>query len=102
MVSFFFVCFVFLFLMIRRPPRSTRTDTLFSYTTLFRSENCSLLAFPDGLGQLQKRILADTVLAVGFCFLAALSFGQSPDAIPRRVNAHYASQNYMLDSNSIS
>src|SRR3546814_8855390 len=30
-----FVC-VF-FLMIRRPPRSTRTDTLFPYTTLFRS-----------------------------------------------------------------
>src|SRR3546814_1501953 len=24
--------------MIRRPPRSTRTDTLFPYTTLFRSE----------------------------------------------------------------
>src|SRR3546814_3689658 len=30
--------FVF-FLMIRRPPRSTRTDTLFPYTTLFRSKN---------------------------------------------------------------
>src|SRR3546814_14507355 len=30
----FVVCF---FLMIRRPPRSTRTDTLFPYTTLFRS-----------------------------------------------------------------
>src|SRR3546814_11419296 len=29
-------CCVF-FLMIRRPPRSTRTDTLFPYTTLFRS-----------------------------------------------------------------
>src|SRR3546814_14675553 len=28
---------VFCFLMIRRPPRSTRTDTLFPYTTLFRS-----------------------------------------------------------------
>src|SRR3546814_6049462 len=27
----------FFFLMIRRPPRSTRTDTLFPYTTLFRS-----------------------------------------------------------------
>src|SRR3546814_12372103 len=26
-----------LFLMIRRPPRSTRTDTLFPYTTVFRS-----------------------------------------------------------------
>src|SRR3546814_13650565 len=32
------VCFsCFLFLMLRRPPRSTRTDTLFPYTTLFRS-----------------------------------------------------------------
>src|SRR3546814_10126772 len=31
----FSFCF---FLMIRRPPRSTRTDTLFPYTTLFRSE----------------------------------------------------------------
>src|SRR3546814_15262437 len=30
-----FVCIFFL--MIRRPPRSTRTDTLFPYTTLFRS-----------------------------------------------------------------
>src|SRR3546814_13499183 len=29
--------FYFFFLMIRRPPRSTRTDTLFPYTTLFRS-----------------------------------------------------------------
>src|SRR3546814_15946170 len=32
-----FDIFIF-FLMIRRPPRSTRTDTLFPYTTLFRSE----------------------------------------------------------------
>src|SRR3546814_19863544 len=29
--------YVFFFLMIRRPPRATRTDTLFPYTTLFRS-----------------------------------------------------------------
>src|SRR3546814_14513467 len=28
--------------MIRRPPRSTRTDTLFPYTTLFRSKNRAL------------------------------------------------------------
>src|SRR3546814_11825847 len=32
------------FLMIRRPPRSTRTDTLFPYTTLFRSERVKVLA----------------------------------------------------------
>src|SRR3546814_10806065 len=30
-----------MFLMIRRPPRSTRTDTLFPYTTLFRSPSRS-------------------------------------------------------------
>src|SRR3546814_13333292 len=29
---------VFFFLMVRQPPRSTRTDTLFPYTQLFRSE----------------------------------------------------------------
>src|SRR3546814_15961747 len=43
--------FVF-FLMIRRPPRSTRTDTLFPYTTLFRSKNGTgegfLAVTPDG------------------------------------------------------
>src|SRR3546814_4175714 len=31
----------FFFLMIRRPPRSTRTDTLFPYTTLFRSADAA-------------------------------------------------------------
>src|SRR3546814_3412503 len=36
----------FFFLMIRRPPRSTRTDTLFPYTTLFRSVH-----FGHGLGK---------------------------------------------------
>src|SRR3546814_3681030 len=36
---------VFFFLMIRRPPRSTRTDTLFPYTTLFRSTDLDRLDF---------------------------------------------------------
>src|SRR3546814_1289947 len=35
-----FCIVVCLFLVIRRPPRSTRTDTLFPYTTLFRSPPC--------------------------------------------------------------
>src|SRR3546814_3453314 len=39
--------------MIRRPPRSTRTDTLFPYTTLFRSL-CSLV-LPTSPHQDQKR-----------------------------------------------
>src|SRR3546814_8139670 len=33
------------FLMIRRPPRSTRTDTLFPYTTLFRSQAALAIGF---------------------------------------------------------
>src|SRR3546814_8052823 len=37
MVSHTTVFLIVFFLMIRRPPRSTRTDTLFPYTTLFRS-----------------------------------------------------------------
>src|SRR3546814_12271718 len=36
-VSHSLIELLFFFLMIRRPPRSTRTDTLFPYTTLFRS-----------------------------------------------------------------
>src|SRR3546814_2658440 len=41
------VCIVlcFFFLMIRRPPRSTRTDTLFPYTTLFRSSRPATQGF---------------------------------------------------------
>src|SRR3546814_19335639 len=49
-----FICCFFLFLMIRRPPRSTRTDTLFPYTTLFRSLAHGLLlgaAVPAHLDQ---------------------------------------------------
>src|SRR3546814_17757816 len=38
--------------MIRRPPRSTRTDTLFPYTTLFRSL--------DAAGELRERLAANT------------------------------------------
>src|SRR3546814_1276027 len=34
--------------MIRRPPRSTRTDTLFPYTTLFRSRRRGRAARPHG------------------------------------------------------
>src|SRR3546814_19352815 len=39
LVTSVFLCLFFFFLMIRRPPRSTRTDTRVPYTTLFRSLN---------------------------------------------------------------
>src|SRR3546814_10108642 len=47
-------CFSFFFLMIRRPPRSTRTDTLFPYTTLFRSCEDAVRAH-DNAGPVRAR-----------------------------------------------
>src|SRR3546814_16901073 len=49
-VSVLFIVYIataFVFLMTRRPPRSTRADTLFPYTTLFRSAACSLCCLPQ-------------------------------------------------------
>src|SRR3546814_8359131 len=46
----------FFFLMIRRPPRSTRTDTLFPYTTLFRSIRPVLTAHPT---EVRRKSLID-------------------------------------------
>src|SRR3546814_4202803 len=43
-ISHYLIYFLFFFLMIRRPPISTRTDTLFPYTTLFRSDSDDLRA----------------------------------------------------------
>src|SRR3546814_10451797 len=40
--------------MIRRPPRSTRTDTLFPYTTLFRSPRGADLRRPEGPGDARR------------------------------------------------
>src|SRR3546814_5750208 len=54
--------------MIRQPPRSTRTDTLFPYTTLFRSAYRDLRIGKqgfDGIGQQVGRRVADKIQAVG-------------------------------------
>src|SRR3546814_10370292 len=62
--------------MIRRPPRSTRTDTLFPYTTLFRSEGAErpllhlavaigvLAGLLDGLAGDADRVLAAAIIAL--------------------------------------
>src|SRR3546814_10528601 len=42
--------------MIRRPPRSTRTDTLFPYTTLFRSTGDSVKIDAMGMREMQQRV----------------------------------------------
>src|SRR6056297_3672959 len=46
------ICFLFFFLRIRPPPRPTRTDTLFPYTTLFRSPDV-----PPAMPDLRRRLL---------------------------------------------
>src|SRR3546814_4707103 len=59
------------FVMIRRPPRSTRTDTLFPYTTLFRS----VLALALGLVAVKVAVLTLIVKAFGKSWQAALGLG---------------------------
>src|SRR3546814_16579583 len=51
------VCVLYFFLKIRRPPRSTRTDTLCPYTTLFRSIQRHRLAKVGGRHLLCDRCL---------------------------------------------
>src|SRR3546814_18976565 len=55
--------------MIRRPPRSTRTDTLFPYTTLFRS--------PGGAGgwNPQTQTFADTPAAIYTAYVRQIGAG---------------------------
>src|SRR3546814_2629290 len=55
-LSFFF------FLMIRRPPISTRTDTLFPYTTLFRSIHLLWVISRGEIMNLVGRFLASALL----------------------------------------
>src|SRR3546814_20460824 len=61
-----FVIIIF-FLMIRRPPRSTRTDTLFPYTTLFRSAGdvLGVTALEMETGEIYVLEAKQTVLATG-------------------------------------
>src|SRR3546814_16929688 len=63
---------IFFFLMIRRPPRSTRTDTLFPYTTLVRSANILIKALEDGIEELSeaetKRYIAECVFIRSFTY----------------------------------
>src|SRR3546814_17282280 len=66
------------FLRIRRPPRSTRTDTLFPYTTLFRSK-----AMPDSTPLLPSLGIQSIVSAALFAPLAALD-GWVPPTIDIR------------------
>src|SRR3546814_8413606 len=55
--------------MIRRPPRSTRTDTLFPYTTLFRSVDILRLRRIDGIHPQIELELDRAFMSVEFLLL---------------------------------
>src|SRR3546814_11660550 len=73
--------------MIRRPPRSTRTDTLFPYTTLFRSPH--LRRTITGIGALHvgaaigSAVIGRRVVLVGgvagICELVVLALADTPE-----------------------
>src|SRR3546814_4761095 len=67
--------YLFFFIMIRRPPRSTRTDTLFPYTTLFRSARRS---DARSGGSLQPAA-PDRVGPDGHCRATGAAQGHDPD-----------------------
>src|SRR3546814_15384079 len=77
---------LFFFLMIRRPPRSTRTDTLFPYTTLFRS-----LGRIEGLKDAQARLRKfGGCVAIGFQSFAQVKqvYGEGAQTIVERSEEH--------------
>src|SRR3546814_16861834 len=63
----------FVFLMIRRPPRSTRTDTLFPYTTLFRSNAFALGAFLTIVVGLLVGVVAGALPGISFVNAMAMA-----------------------------
>src|SRR3546814_18103615 len=68
--------------MIRRPPRSTRTDTRFPYTTLFRSDASMVTATLTVRGALQSDPLCATFMRMAEKIWTELgtarAFGLSP------------------------
>src|SRR3546814_17394377 len=74
------------FFMIRRPPRSTRTDTLFPYTTLFRSQrrveagagSDDLVIGPQGGREALREKLPELLVETGNAELDALRLAHQP------------------------
>src|SRR3546814_4909148 len=67
--------------MIRRPPRSTRTDTLFPYTTLFRSKSIrqEMPTFTHCRQRLEPAVESDATRELTSLSLAALIYGRSEE-----------------------
>src|SRR3546814_7239644 len=75
-------------LMIRRPPRSTRTDTLLPYSTLFRSGTGTAAASPCGDGIARPDRSADPSTASAWARATRRSASSRESRRPRRSEEH--------------
>src|SRR3546814_1492787 len=88
--------------MIRRPPRSTRTDTLFPYTTLFRSRNAEAV---QGIARGDPAHLLTQHLGFGRRQPAAAiglgPIGDGPAARAHRVHPLFRSEEHTSELQSL-
>src|SRR3546814_18957089 len=85
----FLLLSLFFLLMIRRPPRSTRTDTLFPYTTLFRSVDPRRAANMAGIGHqlMAAQMIGEDLFAQAAAFfLAHLAEAEGLEDLGRRLD----------------
>src|SRR3546814_2491275 len=98
--------------MIRRPPRSTRTDPLFPYTTLFRSATAAQRARPQHraaqvapaafvIAEPREEVLEHGVLSLGVALEAQFrevafhvedAAGELPEAVQRQRSEEHTSE----------
>src|SRR3546814_16236320 len=85
------VIFLCVFLMIRPPPRSTRTDTLFPYTTLFRSGLAPIVfaLIPDLFSERQRNS-ANFIFYGGSLLGAGLGMALGGAMLQGLAEAHHA------------
>src|SRR3546814_12084796 len=81
--------------MIRRPPRSTRTDTLFPYTTLFRSQLTLDAVKPFGLGN-KEALRSKNMWTLG---LALWMFDRDRQPLIDWLKAKFAKNPTVADAN---
>src|SRR3546814_3010010 len=86
--------------MIRRPPRSTRTDTLFPYTTLFRSSVLSAAGGED-LEQLVRRPAGQVPAARASAVLDGDRVARVLEVVPARHRAVARSEEHTSELQSL-
>src|SRR3546814_3088318 len=85
--------------MIRRPPRSTRTDTLFPYTTLFRSEATRIFRLAESLGGVES--LCEVPAAMTHGSVAGSTLEVSPALVRLSVGIEHRSEEHTSELQSL-